>query len=96
MIRNVVIGRVKEGVKLADVEKGLQALRDLRVNGVEIRLFAGVDLGLRPGNADFMISVDLDDEEAYRKYDEDTEHNRVRREIFGPLCSSIERVQIRV
>lgn len=93
MIRNVVLGRMREGVDAAELEAGLQELRDLRVPGVEFELLAGRDLGLREGNADFVITVDLADEAAYRQYDEDVEHNRIRREVFGPLCSSLERVQ---
>ncbi|GAA4697584.1 hypothetical protein GCM10023215_39800 [Pseudonocardia yuanmonensis] len=93
MIRNVVLGRIREGVGTAEIEAGLQELRDLRVPGVEFELRAGRDLGLREGDADFVITVDLADEAAYRRYDEDTEHNRIRREVFGPLCSSLERVQ---
>lgn len=93
MIRNVVLGRMREGVDAAELEAGLQELRDLRVPGVEFELRAGRDLGLREDNADFVITVDLADEAAYRQYDEDVEHNRIRREVFGPLCSSLERVQ---
>jgi hypothetical protein len=96
VIRNVVLGRLKEGVDPADLERGLQQLQDLQVPGVEFELLAGPDLGLREGNADFVITVDLLDEQAYRTYDEDREHNRIRREVFGPLCSSIDRVQFRL
>jgi hypothetical protein len=93
VIRNVVLGRVREGVEAVELEAGLQELRDLRVPGVEFELRAGRDLGLREGNADFVITVDLADEAAYRRYDEDAEHNRIRREVFAHLCSSLERVQ---
>lgn len=93
MIRNVVVGRLRDGVEPAEIEKGLQALRDLRVDGVELDLVAGLDLGLRDGNAHYVITVDLADEQAYRVYDADAEHNRIRREMFAPLSSSIERIQ---
>ncbi|GAA3571757.1 hypothetical protein GCM10022222_64910 [Amycolatopsis ultiminotia] len=96
MIRNVVLGRVSDEVDLAALEAGLQALRELAVPGVEIELHAGVDLGLRAGNADFAVTVDLADEEAYRAYDENAEHRRIRLGLLGPLCSSIERVQFRL
>ena len=96
MIRNVVVGRVKDGVDVADVEKGLQALRDLRVEGIDLDLKAGLDLGLRDGNAHYVITVDLPDEQAYRTYDADAEHNRIRRELFAPISSSIERIQFRL
>lgn len=96
MIRNVVMGRVKPGVPAEDVEKALQQLRDLRVDGVEFTLIAGRDLGLRPGGASFAITVDFPDEEAYRVYDADEEHNRIRRESFAPMCEFVERVQFRL
>lgn len=58
MIRNVVLGRLRPGVPADEVERALQALRDLTVEGV--------------------------DEEAYRTYDRDAEHNRIRAEMFAP------------
>ena len=42
MIRNVVVGRLKDGVRPEEIEPGLQALRDLTVEGVEFTLVAGV------------------------------------------------------
>ena len=93
MIRNVVVGTVKDGVGPDEVERALQSLRDLRVEGVDLRLVAGQDLGLRDGNASYVITVDLDSEEAYRVYDADEEHNRLRREYFAPISASIQRIQ---
>jgi hypothetical protein len=43
MIRNVVVGRVREGVPAEQVEQAIQALRDLTVEGVEFRLVGGQD-----------------------------------------------------
>jgi hypothetical protein len=96
VIRNVVVGRVKPGVSGDEVEKALQLLRDLRIDGLEFRLLAGQDLGLRAGNAHYVITVDLPDEQAYRVYDRDGEHNRIRAEAFVPISESIERIQIRL
>lgn len=96
MIRNVVVGRLNDGVDPAQVEKGLQALRELRVEGLDLDLKAGLDLGLREGNAHFVLTLDLPDEESYRIYDADPEHNRIRRELFAPISSSIERIQFRL
>lgn len=96
MIRNVVVGHVLPDVPTEQVEAALQALRDLRVDGVDLRLVAGQDLGLRDGNAGYSITVDLPDAEAYRVYDLDDEHNRIRRELFAPISASIERVQFRL
>ena len=96
MIRNVVVGRLRPDVPAEQVEAALQALRDLRVEGVTIRMVAGTDLGLREGNASYALTVDLDDEDAYRVYDLDEEHNRIRREMFAPISASIERTQFRL
>jgi len=93
MIRNVVVGRVREGVPAEQVEAAIQALRDLRVEGVEFRLVGGQDRGLREGNASFALTADFVSDEAYRTYDADPEHNRIRRELFAPISSSIERIQ---
>jgi hypothetical protein len=59
-------------------------------------MVAGLDLGLREGNASYALTVDLDDEEAYRVYDRDAEHNRIRRERFAPISEHIERIQFRL
>lgn len=96
MIRNVVMGRVHPQVPAEQVEAALQALRDLRVEGVQLHLVAGQDLGLREGNAGYAITVDVADEDTYRAYDRDEEHNRIRRELFAPISSSIDRVQFRL
>ena len=64
------------------------------MDGVDLRMVSGVDAGLREGNASYAITVDLADEQAYRVYDRDPEHNRIRAEMFAPIteresaCSS--------
>jgi hypothetical protein len=96
VIRNVVMGTVRDGVSHEQVEAALTAVRELRIDGLELDARAGIDLGLRDGNASFAITVDLPDEEAYRRYDTDEEHNRIRRELFAPITASIQRVQFRL
>ena len=96
MIRNVVVGVVDDGVSSEQVESALQALRDLKVEGVEFTLVGGVDRGLREGNASYALTCDLVDDEAYRIYDADPEHNRIRREMFAPLSVLVERVQFQL
>jgi hypothetical protein len=93
VIRNVVVGRVRAGVPAEQVEAAIQALRDLTVEGVAFRLVGGQDRGLRDGNAHFALTADFVDDEAYRVYDADPEHNRIRRELFAPISDSIERIQ---
>jgi hypothetical protein len=93
VIRNVVVGVVADGVPPEQVETALQALRDLRVDGLEFTLLAGQDRGLRPGNASYCLTVDFPDDGAYRVYDSDPEHNRIRRELFAPISTTIQRIQ---
>ena len=96
MIRNVVVGRLRDGVKPEEIEPAIQALRDLKVEGVEFTLVGGVDRGLREGNASYALTCDLVDDEAYRIYDADPEHNRIRREMIAPFSVLVERVQFRL
>jgi hypothetical protein len=92
MIRNVVVGRVRPEVPRDRVEEALAAIRALRPAGC-LDLRAGVDAGLRPGNWSFSITADFVDADAYHRYDLDDEHNRIRRELFGPISEDIVRVQ---
>jgi hypothetical protein len=96
VIRNVVVGRLRDGVTPEEIEPAIQALRDLKVDGVEFTLVGGVDRGLREGNASYALTCDLVDDEAYRIYDADAEHNRIRREMFAPLSVLVERVQFQL
>lgn len=95
MIRNVVLGQLQEGVQLAEVEPALAAVVGLHPEGL-MDCRVGVDLRLRKQSWDFAITSDFVDEAAYRAYDEDAEHNRIRREMLDPICAQIIRVQIDV
>ncbi|GAA3632953.1 hypothetical protein GCM10022223_59110 [Kineosporia mesophila] len=93
MIRNVVTGRLKPDADTTLLDEGLAGILALGIPGMtDVKV--GRDAGLRPGNWDFTIVADFADVAAYRAYDEDEEHNRLRREIFGPLSAEIARIQI--
>lgn len=94
MIRNVVVGRLRPGVELDAIEPGLAAIVALEPRGL-LDCRVGRDLRLRDESWDFAITCDFVDEDAYREYDQDLEHNRVRGQLFAPLCSEIARVQFR-
>lgn len=95
MIRNVVLVRLKPGVEEAQVERFTDAMLSLQLPGL-INLTCGRDAGLREGNMDVALIADLEDEEAYRAYDEDPEHNRIRRELVAPIADRVERCQYRL
>jgi hypothetical protein len=95
MIRNVVIVRFKEGVGDATIERVVNSLLGLQMPGL-INLSCGADAGLREGNAHLAVVADLEDEDAYRGYDADPEHNRIRQELIAPNAEKVERVQYKI
>ena len=95
MIRNVVLGRLRPGADEERLARALGGIRALTVEGmVEVRV--GRDAGLREGNWDYAITADFVDADAYRRYDRDEEHNRLRREHFAELSSEIARLQFEI
>ena len=95
MIRNVVLLKLKAGTPPETLERLANELQGMQIPGL-INISAGSDAGLREGNMDFVIIVDLEDEAAYRTYDEDAEHNRIRRDLVAPVVERVERIQYRV
>jgi len=93
VIRNVVVGRLREGADPAALQTALDAIAALDPPGL-VALVIGRDLALREESWDFAITSDFVDAEAYRTYDLEAEHNRVRQELFGPICDQIVRVQV--
>jgi hypothetical protein len=95
MIRNVVLMRLNPGTDLHAVEPGLKAITELDPPGM-VDCKVGTDLRLRDGAWDAAITIDFVDEASYREYDLEDEHNRIRRELFGPYCAEIARVQFAI
>lgn len=102
MIRNVVVGRLRStddaeqrAADLALLREGLAGIAALRFPGL-LANHVGADLGLRDGGWSFAITNDWQDADAYRVYDTDEEHNRLRREIFAVVSEEIARVQFEV
>ena len=92
MIRNVVVGRVRPGVPQEQIKRALAAIVALHPPGC-LDMRVGVDAGLRPGNWSFSITADFADADAYRAYDAEDEHNRIRQEMFAPISEEIVRIQ---
>jgi hypothetical protein len=102
VIRNVVVGRLRsaedpaqQAADAALLREGLAGIAALKFPGM-ISVSVGIDLGLRDGGWSFAITNDWQDADAYRVYDADEEHNRLRREIFAKICQDIARVQVEV
>lgn len=99
MIRNVVLGRLRPSADStsdsAVLDQALESLAALPFDGL-LAVHVGRDLGLREGGWSFAITSDWRDEDAYRVYDLDGEHNRLRREYFAVVCDQIARVQFAI
>jgi hypothetical protein len=102
VIRNVVVGRLRatdnpdqRAVDVAMLHQGLAGIAALQLPGL-LAMNVGCDLGLRDGGWTFAITNDWQDADAYRGYDADQEHNRLRREIFAVICEEIARVQFMI
>ena len=95
MIRNIVTMRIRPGTAPEQVDALLSALLAVTFPGCTSYV-AGRDLGLREGNVDIGIVADFEDEAAYRAYDANEEHNRIRRELMTPIVESTARCQVLV
>jgi len=102
VIRNVVVGRLRtaedpaqRAADAALLQEGLAGIAGLSFPGM-LAMNIGTDLGLRDGGWTFAITNDWQDADAYRVYDQDEEHNRLRREIFARVCQDIARVQFQI
>lgn len=93
MIRNVVLVKLKPDCDRAAVSRlqdGFRGLQHSCAGTVSYTL--GDDLGLKDGNWSFAIVADFIDAAAYKGYDLDAEHNRLRAEL-GPYAEAVARVQ---
>jgi hypothetical protein len=91
MIRSVVLVQLIPGAEAEQVAAIQAGFRALNCPGT-VSYTLGDDLGLREGNWSFAIVADFTDEAAYRGYDADAEHNRLRAQL-KPLTSNLARVQ---
>ncbi len=95
MIRNVVMVHLSADHDRAEVADLMSRFRELDCPGT-VSYTLGDDLGLREsGNWSFAIVADFVDVDAYRAYDADDEHNRLRARL-GPMVEQIARVQFEV
>jgi hypothetical protein len=91
MIRNIVLIQLSPEADLAKVAEIQDGFRHLDCPGT-VSYTLGDDLGLKDGAWSFGIVADFTDEDAYRGYDLDSEHNRLRAEL-APFVAQIARVQ---
>jgi hypothetical protein len=92
LITHLYVAKLKPGTPDATVAEWLEAIRGLSIEGMS-SLRCGVDLALREDNDDVAITADFDDVEAWRRYDQDELHNRIRAEHAKPIVESQQRCQ---
>lgn len=95
MIRSVVLFSVKEGTRPEQLDAIVRAMNAIPFEGCS-RWELVRDLRLRAGNMPYAFASEFDDEAAYRAYDNDGEHNRIRRELLAPIVEKLERFQYAV
>lgn len=91
MIRNVVMVKLKNGHDPAWAADLRARFAALNCPGT-LSYTVGPDIGLRDGNWSFAIVADFADVDAYRNYDADEEHNRLRAEL-APHAEQVARLQ---
>jgi heme-degrading monooxygenase HmoA len=96
MIRHVIMIQLKPGTADEQIAALGAAMDSLRRCPGMLALTWGRDQGLRDGNMSFAAVFDFADEEAYRAFDSDAEHDRLRREVAAPVMERAERCQFRV
>lgn len=94
MIRNVVMVKLRADSNSDDVASLRKQFQALNCPGT-VSYTIGPDAGLREGNWSFAIVADFVDTAAYRGYDDDDEHNRLRAKL-APMAEQIARVQFEI
>ena len=95
MIRHVVLARFRPGVTDEQVDALVTAMQAVQVDGLR-SLTCGRSAAIRPGGWDYALVADFDDEDAYLRYDNHPEHNRIRQELVPDLMEEAARAQMRV
>jgi hypothetical protein len=95
VIRSLTLYQLKNPADVEQVRRGVALAIAIDIPGLRNAVH-GQDLGLREGNAAYGLSVDFDDETAYRTWDTNEEHLRVRHEVLRPVVASAIRVQFRI
>ena len=94
MLHHIILIKWVDGVSASHVELARRELKNFAgtLAGV-VSYDCGPNAGFSEGASDFAVSAVFEDEAAWRVYDEADEHNRIRREIFGPNVAERKVIQ---
>ena len=97
MIRNVVVGRLKPHASTEHRDQLVSAIESIGALDLPgmCEMHVGLDRGLRAGGWSFAITNDWVDDDAYRNYDQNPEHNQYRQMVVE-VCDHIARVQFEI
>jgi hypothetical protein len=97
VIRHVSLLKFNDGTSDAQVDAIAAALADLPGRLPQLTHYAyGRDIAINNGNYDFAVVAECDTVEGYLGYRDDPEHQRILRELIGPVLASRAAVQYRV
>jgi len=97
MLRRVILIRLRPGVADRQVEALIAEAEALRTRSRGmLGLTIGRDPGLREGNMSLAAVTDFKDEDAWREFEADEEHDRLRPEVLPPLAERAERCRFRL
>ena len=87
----------KDGTTQAAVDELRGELQRMAGAIPEVRTLSyGPDLGLMDGNADFVITEEFDDADAFRRYLAHPAHERMVRDFLRPILASRHAIQFTV
>jgi hypothetical protein len=97
MLRHIVLLKWNPGVTPSQIAGAESDLRTLPSVIPQIASYSfGTDLGLGAPRWDFAIVADFASADDWRVYDQDAEHNRIRRERIAPMTTERASVQFEV
>ena len=95
MIKHVVLLHWKEGTTTEAIQAVSDAFAQLPALVAEICSYEfGPDLGVYPGNADYMVVATFDSREDFKAYVVHPEHTALMKEVTMPIMASFSSAQI--
>jgi hypothetical protein len=97
MIRHIVLMKWKENTPEQAVQAVSDAFARLPPLIPEIRAYQfGPDLGIYPGNADYLLVADFDDLEDFKIYAKNTDHIELMKSVSMPIMDSFNSAQFEI
>jgi hypothetical protein len=97
LLRHTVLLRFKPGTTDDQVQAVLDGLATMPGKMDFIRRYEfGRDVGIMEGNPHVALVADFDSAEDWRRYQDQPDHQRLVKDVIGPILESMTRVQYEV